>query len=818
MSAWSRVGVRGLTVLLFSLAAWPAHAQTACTTAVSGPATGWAAPLSRSIAVHIEDLPLRQALARIATLADVRLSYSADLVPQDRTVCVASDAIVLGDLLASLLRGTTLTPVPAGWDHVVLAPGRAKPQAPAPAEPVVPLDPLVVQARAAGVAERFPGVSVAVLDADRTAQESGSIADYVNGAAGIWMWTPTPARLTTQWASLRGASAFGLSSPKVYIDGIEVANPFLLTRLTPESIERVEVIRGPQGGALFGADALNGVTNIVTRRASPGASGATLRSTFGVASTAFASRAALAQDHALGLRASTAALATDLNVTLGTTGAVTPGAYSRHVGADASARLVRSRASLAATLRFFSQRAGTPQSPLLAGAANVVPTQNTQDAKEELSLRQYTAGMTATFTPDRRWTHEVVAGMDGYRLNGLGDFDARFPTLADSALRAAGTQAMRVSLRLSSTARFHFGQNASGAFRLTAEHSVLHREGVELQPVGTLGQPSTTSTGPGFEHTAAPAEWTAGNVTSSTTGVGSQLNALLFERLALTSGIRFEQGDVALGVTRVVALPMLGGSYTTGHGPLSVQLRAAWGRGIRWPEISTHTVLGAFHDLPPEEQAGIEGGIDVTFRRTTSLHITRFDQTASGLIQRVAISRPGLARSSTLQNVGEITNRGWEIEASGRRGPLSLAGTATFVDSRVQKLGSRYTGDLRAGDRILAVPARTISLSATWAGEGWSAAVSGTRAADWVNYDRIMLGEVLANEDPADDGLGQLMRNTWREYAGITHLRISLTRDLGRDVMLVLGGQNLLNRQVGEPDNVTVMPGRSLTVGVRAAF
>jgi iron complex outermembrane receptor protein len=36
----------------------------------------------------------------------------------------------------------------------------------------------------------------------------------------------------------------------VYVDGIGVANPLLLTAVNPETVERIEIIRGPQGAAL----------------------------------------------------------------------------------------------------------------------------------------------------------------------------------------------------------------------------------------------------------------------------------------------------------------------------------------------------------------------------------------------------------------------------------------------------------------------------------------------------------------------------------------------------------------------------------------
>jgi iron complex outermembrane receptor protein len=66
--------------------------------------------------------------------------------------------------------------------------------------------------------------------------------------------------------------------------------------------------------------------------------------------------------------------------------------------------------------------------------------------------------------------------------------------------------------------------------------------------------------------------------------------------------------------------------------------------------------------------------------------------------------------------------------------------------------------------------------------------------------------------------VGQQLRNYWLKYGGVTRLRASLGRSLYRGFSINLSGENLLNRQHGEPDNVTVVPGRTVNVGVRAAM
>src|SRR5581483_6545920 len=96
--------------------------------------------------------------------------------------------------------------------------------------------------------------------------------------------------------------------------------------------------------------------------------------------------------------------------------------------------------------------------------------------------------------------------------------------------------------------------------------------------------------------------------------------------------------------------------------------------------------------LAPEEQSGVEGGFDFLLGRTLAIEVTRFDQTASGLIQRVMTggmrSGAGYAGSYQMQNVGQISNQGWEIQGSLRSGPLSLTGTYSLAQSRVRQLAA----------------------------------------------------------------------------------------------------------------------------------
>lgn len=834
MTARARAGV-GLAAAALLLAAPPLHAAPTCERAppaaglAGTAAAAWPAPLDRRVSLHARDVSLRSALDRLAAGAHVRLSYSGELLPLSRRVCVAYDGVELGDALRALLQGSAVEPVVVAADHVVLAPGRGAAAAvPRDADevPTLALDRIVVTGSAAGTPQRAVPVALEVIRSAQLARASsaGSVAQVLNSLVpGVWVWEPSPTSALLRYGSVRGASSFGLSYPKVFIDGIEVANPLLAAQFAPESVERIEVIRGPQGAALYGTDAISGVINVVSRTAgtADGAPRLSLRSDVGLAQTAYAPRAALAQEHALALQAGSGGRSLALSLAAGRADATVPDGYTRHLTASGSARRVGARTIVTGTARFYAADARVPENPLLPalpagmpgmpgapGAGNARPAADS--ARAEQAVRQYTLGGSLTYLPGERWTHTLVAGLDGARLDGVPETGTLLADLIANTTTAPPSQADRLTLRLGSTARLGEAARASATLLLGAEHAAL-REALAagVAASGTSGWQTST---------AALAQLTTG----------------LRDAAFLTGGVRLERHEGPRARSQLAALPVLGASLVGGRGDLSLKLRAAYGEGIRpvssatrgalWPGSRTQTRLA---DLAPEEQAGVEAGLDLQFGRALSLQVTRFDQTASGLLQRVPRlpDAPGTTLPRRrhvvyeLENVGQIENRGWEAQATASAGRLSLAGGFAQVDSRVRALAEGYTGDLRPGDRMLEVPAQTLSLTAGWAAGGWSGVLTAYRARDWINYDRLALARDLEDvRRPMLPTLGDRLRDYWRRYDGNTRLRASVELRLPRDARLLLTGENLLNHQRGEPDDITVLPGRTLSVGVRAQF
>ena len=808
-----------------------AQAEPVCSAGTRTASVGahiWPAPLDRLVTLHDHDLALRDALDRLAAAARVRLSYSAELVPLDRRVCVSYDSVAAGAVLADLLDGSMVSPVVAGADQVVLAPAAMQHRSGAThtTQSVNVLDRVLVTGTASSVPARVMTGSAVLIDRAQLAKQNGStLSETLNGVVpGLWVWDQAPSSIVAHYGSLRGASSFQVSYPKVSIDGIEVANPLLLPAMSPDAVERVEVIRGPQGAALYGADAIGGVINIIMRHDGSAGEPAQIRGSAGVAHSAFATGPVLVQEHALNLRAGDDLRSSALSLSVGSVGSYVPGGGSWDARADGGFRLVGARSMVTGTARFYTKEAGQAVNPLIATTQAPIALQSEPEPWRDdrspdrdrmvgpgspstsQSIHEYTLGSTASLYASERWTHALTLGFDGYRLSGdAPPLPMGFPGSTDSALRAARGSADRATLRASSEG--HFGSPAGVATTLSigAEHSVLSQRS------------DNASLGGRFSSYAG---WQASS------GLVGQVDASWRNALFATGGLRVEHDAGMAATGGLVSLPMVGGALLHQFGLVTTKLRASYGRSIR-PSGSAVRASWLAREaivqgtLAPEEQSGIEVGVDASIGHSWTIRATRFDQTAYNLIQSVAVTSslmpgPGDGRLLyALQNVGEIGNRGWELESALLLGRFSVAGSYSLVDSRVRRLAYAYSGDLRPGDRMLGIPARTGGITATWTTLRWSSSLAIARASDWIGYDGIALATASGVSTPV---AGAQLRDFWRTYPGVTRVDLLLTRQLVGAIGLTLAGRNLLDVQRGEPDDLTVLPGRTVTAGLTAKF
>ncbi len=287
------------------------------------------------------------------------MTYSGDLLPAGRRLGLALDRVPVGAVIESLLSGSGLRTVIMGCARVVLAPvdknDAAVVAAPAISRRTRLLGPILVTGSSQAVSQRSAAFAMEVVDGTTLfvygVRTLGDAIDLATAGGG--MRCNGMGKIATHYIGVRGASSFGMTVPKIYPDGIEIAKSELFTRIDPSRIARIEVIRGPQDAALYRAGAISGVLNVITRHDGPlGRSPQLQVSTLvGLTSSAHTAHDAFVQDHAASLRAGTASRNFGLGFGIGSTGSRTPDMGGIQVQADADGRLVWGSTVLTGTFR-----------------------------------------------------------------------------------------------------------------------------------------------------------------------------------------------------------------------------------------------------------------------------------------------------------------------------------------------------------------------------------------------------------------------------------------------------------------------------------
>lgn len=780
-----------------------------------------ASPLERPLALTAFDASLAEVLRSIAAGSGVRLSYSTDLLPPSVRVTVALPTTTVGAALDEVLRGTGLGLIVVGAGHVVIlrAPHvRQSDRAAAPAPEVGrgltthALDRVIVMGTpAAGAPERENPVSVTVVDQAEMREDGPTrMADLFRASVpGVVAWDLGVAGPVAQVGSVRGSSSFSANYLKGYLDGVELASPYLLFAIDPDVVARLEVIRGPQGSAMYGSDAISGVAHVVTAKGDLGRRRRAVNGSVSVGAmeSEYTSAPALAGRQLVAATGSGTRASWALAGTFARGGGVVDGARNGSANLVATGRALAGSVLLEGTARATRLDFSAPVNPDLADALGPRSAPRIAGARAAQVTDVRTVGLTAMHEPVPHWRQTLVVGYDG---NTGALIPQRNPaSVADALLGASEEDAARASVRYSSSLRLDPGPRVATTITVGAEWSRLERERAGSSDVIAVGS------GP-----FAPVRRVALYVdTVANTGAFAQWKLDVGGVVFAHAGIRGERNSSFGDGYGTAWSPAVGAAVVREAGGFTVKLRGAFGRGIRPPPPSARRALAtrefrqlANPDLAPEEQEGIEGGVELHRRGRFVVTATAFDQLARGLVQHVLPDPRQQPRAIQQQNVGRITNRGVELSASGVGG--SLEGDATFstVVSRVAALSPSYTGDLRVGDAVPEVPEWTASVSVRFRARGTVAVAGVTAIGPWSGYDWLAYYTASATGTAAPSLRSYAIRypSSVRPRAGITH---DGTGRWGWFVRV----ENLTNEQHDSRDNLQVTAGRTIWTGLRFA-
>lgn len=672
----------------------------------------------------------------------------------------------------------------------------------------LPLDELVVAGNVVETRLRESPNPVTVITADEIELTSIQRLDelFRGAVPGIVSFDAGNTDYYSQ-LSVRGKSSMTGAVIKTYIDGIEVTNPnFALSNIDPNMIERVELIRGPQATTLYGSDAIAGVLQVFTKKGGstglkrPRISG---RATLGTISSDWATDDAPTirqQRYNLELSGGSENLSYSAGTTYTKEGDWLPKFYDRVQSAYGGMRVTQGDFTASASLRYNDKRFNwvfpileTDYSTFFSGILPLV-----------YDVVQHTFGLNLSYQATSNWRHMLVFGSDQERLG----YTRRPKSEDDVSAALLRYNSSKRSVRYNTVFDVDLAQAVS--LGITAG---LDRWWYVTDQLFSSGVPQTEGSFNIANGRLTIDEW-------SNSGYFGQATVGIRDALFITGGIRAEDNANFGAEYGMAWAPRIGVSYVRTVGGFETKLRGAWGKAIRPPQPTHRTGLlsGSTFYLPnleigPEEQRGWEAGVDLYFDNV-SLNATYYNQHVSGIIASVPIDPAATPAQYQYQNVGRITNKGWEFEGSMELSPFSFHAAYSITDSRVKELGAGYSGALLPGDENLSVPRNLLGASLAYEFLRGMASVEVSRIGGWIAEDQMRVYDFWYGDGP-DPGAG---RDLWLNYAPVTKINLRLDQALNEQLGVFLHLENLTDNQKGQPTNSTITYGRSVLIGARFTY
>jgi len=666
---------------------------------------------------------------------------------------------------------------------------------------------------------------------------------------------------------------------KTYVDGVEMADPSYLSQIDPKSIERIEILTGPQASTIYGSNAINGVMQVFTKRGRTSHPQLTLQLQQGWIENNF--NAARTPQHDASAQVSSVEGNVSYNAggSWNYIGPWTPGVQHTRTEAFGGARL-EFPISIGRTATDFTYRRSLSQNRRRGseypaanyekgwylnedGAAGLDPTFNDLATQ---ALGQ-TVGLTTSYQPTTWWTHALTLGQDVANIEAI-TRTKRFASPGDSTLFINVNAENRRSIRYVTTVRTPVTSFANATMTMGAD------EWQTLES-GFIAHPNTSIT-------AGLDDPFASRVRDHDAGAFVQAQLGLHDQLFLTYGMRAEFNP-AIGTNAKVLPGRYGVAYTQDLGYVSAKLRGSYGRSIRPPApqaklgyVNPDPVMqsvfgqGFYYQLPnpelvPEYQQGGEGGLELYFGSRGSLVVTRYNQTVEGLISNVVGAdsvrsrMPIQAQSyggwcgfrgpdgnlyvstcpdaqgyvyylqAEYLNIGSIRNQGWESQGSVNVGPVTARGTYSWTKSRIIGITPKYRAlypatsypQYRQGAPFDYLPEHTWALGITYASSASTLGLNvNGRARTTIDRNDFYTQHLSGNIRLPQNRL--IVSNSRYQYvnvsAGYALTSLVATHRVSTRLEGLLQVDNLLNHYQNDVSGAYASMGRQSNVGLRLRF
>ena len=673
------------------------------------------------------------------------------------------------------------------------------------------LDQVVVTGTVAPTEVKALPTPITIITADQIAKQNIRHVDelFRGDVPGLFTWDLGTQGYYSSFATTRGASTLnGFNGMKVYVDGIEMADETFLTDIDATSIERIEIIRGPQASTIYGSQALNGVIQIFTKKGKLGLTRPQVEgsATVGLVQSAYVDNNPSTQQYTLQVRGASEHASYNLGGGYQSVGAFAPGGSDHSSSAYGGAHLETGALAVELSARYV-------QRPFVVAIDPLYPDAYPQQKGfTDINRQQMLAG-TATYQLTSNWTHSLTAGIDHESYDDYID-QRQLTTPADTFFNVSSGAATRLSVSYHTT----LTARLNDAISTTWTGGIDHWESNQNSFYAT-----ETSSLTGVLGTPPDAFVLLSRYLSSDDGYYAQLQTSFDDDVFLTAGVRGSKSSSVGSSVGTVWAPRVGISVVHKWGETSLKARASYGKGIRQPipayseqYVSPGQIHLANPDLRPEQQTGFDGGLELYVGSRASLQATYYKQRATDLIAYEVLSFDPETFITTAQhvNLSKVKNDGWELQGTLTLIPsLTLTGTYTITNSVILDPGVGYAGDYQAGDRLLLVPKNTAGATLTFTTARTTLSTGMSYGSNWVNTDTRRLYDDYANGIYTNP-----MRSYWISYPAFARFRASVSQQLTPRIQGLVQVDNLTNKQTGQIDNISLTAGRTTTLGFRFIY
>jgi TonB-dependent starch-binding outer membrane protein SusC len=688
----------------------------------------------------------------------------------------------------------------------------------------LPLDELVVTGTAfAAKVRTLPNPINVITAAEIQAKGATKLEDLLRGEI--------PGVMALSWGQedyfsyiyVRGnASGSVQDLIKIYVDGVELASAEYLSTLDLRSIDRIEVVRGPQASAIYGSEAASGVLQIFTKKGTPGLSRPRLdfQASTGVIESAYIPTGAgtpRTSDYSVGVSGGGESFSYRAGGGYSSVGEWVKHYGSKTLSLSGGLRAVQGPLTVDLTA-LWSDRENDygntpvflrwPNSPTCARCGNPDFFNNSI-----YELGQSTMAMTLRYQATSRWQHSLTLGDDQNRRD---QYQPRpsFNTPADTFVVLFNQELRRRQVRYHTAYEGRLGEGVTARWTAGADYWNYDVKGSRgsnlLQASGTVRGSSNSS------YTIYNDNWwNAGVFGMAELGFGERLNLTLAGRVEDNPNLGEDYGRAFV--------PRAGASYVQSLGAAEVKLRAQWGKGVRpppplartgqEPTATSWTIPNP--DIAPEEKVGWDAGVDVFWGNRASLSVTRYDEEARNLIVSETIDPTSTPTIRQFRNIGLVGLQGWEVEGDLTLGRVTLSANYAYSDVAVREVDAATAANpnagLQVGDRTNFSPKHSGGGRVTARVAGATVGVDASVMAGWRMIDFVAFYNYLYGGEPYRGST----REYYVEYPSLWKWNLRAERPLGDRWQGFLRVENLAGNQSSDFNNVNVTPGRTTVLGVR---